>query len=82
MFDEVDKRTAIFKLKLENEVPYTLYKNAFVFEIPAGETYTIYIKTLKQLKHISLKLKALMAYTAPKKQAIINWEIDIEKKIF
>lgn len=47
MFNVVDKGASIFKVKLENKVPYKLYKNASVFEIPAGETYTIHIKTLK-----------------------------------
>jgi predicted metal-dependent phosphoesterase TrpH len=65
-------------MMFENQMPYTLYSKAPVFEIPAGETVTLQIKTLEKKESISLDLKALGAYTAPKEQPVISWEIKVE----
>jgi hypothetical protein len=65
-------------MMFENEMPYTLYSKAPVFEIPAGETVTLQIKTLEKKESISLDLKALGAYIAPKEQPVISWEIKVE----
>lgn len=72
------KNISSANLLLENQMPYTLYTSSSIFEIPAGDTYTLQIKTLKRLEGIQLKLKALKAFVAPKEQAIIEWELDIE----
>lgn len=65
-------------LMFENQMTYTLYSKAPVFEIPAGETVTLQIKTLEKKESISLDLKALGAYTEPKVQPVISWEIKID----
>ncbi|MGB5358331.1 MAG: Sb-PDE family phosphodiesterase [Eudoraea sp.] len=65
-------------LMFENQMPYTLYSKPPVFEIPAGETVTLQIKTLEKKESISLDLKALGAYTAPKEQPVISWKIIVE----
>ena len=65
-------------LLFENVMPYTFYSKAPVFTIAAGKTETVQIKTLKKLPNITLQLKALGAYTAPKTQPIIEWEITVE----
>ena len=65
-------------LMFENQMPYTLYSKPPVFEIPAGETVTLQIKTLEKMESISLDLKALGAYTAPKEQPVISWNVIVE----
>jgi len=62
----------------ENQMPYTLYSKPPVFEIPAGEEVTLQIKTLEKKESISLDLKALGAYTAPKEHPVIRWEIAVK----
>lgn len=62
-------------LLFENNMEYTFYSSSPVFEIPAGGTYTLQIKTLEHQESINLKLLALGAYTAPKKHPEISWEI-------
>ena len=64
-------------LIFENQMPYTLYSRSPVFTITAGEEITLQIKTLERKAKITLSLKALSAYTAPAKQAIINWEVSV-----
>ena len=64
-------------LLFENQMPYSFYSNAGIFEIPAGSSYTLNIKTLEVLERIDLKLKALKAYVAPKTQPVIQWAIEI-----
>lgn len=65
-------------LLFENEMPYTFYNSSPVFEIPAGESYRLLVKTLGKLETLTLKLKALGAYTAPKQHPIIDWEISVQ----
>jgi hypothetical protein len=65
-------------LIFENQMPYTLYSKAPVFTIKANEEIKLNIKTLKRKDQITLKLKALSAYTAPKTQAVIDWDISVE----
>lgn len=62
-------------LLFENAMEYTFYSSSPVFEIPAGGTYTLNIKTLEKKEAITLKLKALGAYTAPKVHPVVAWEI-------
>ncbi|MBT8186046.1 MAG: PHP domain-containing protein [Eudoraea sp.] len=72
------KNTSSSNLLFENQMPYTFYSNAPVFEIAAGSTYTLNVKTLEIKESIQLKLKALKAYSAPKVQPVISWDIVVE----
>tara|TARA_R110002051_G_scaffold275909_1_gene336847 strand:- start:4278 stop:5390 length:1113 start_codon:yes stop_codon:yes gene_type:complete len=65
-------------LLFENEMLYTFYNSSPVFEIPAGEKYILQIKTLEKLSSLTLKLKALGAYFAPKQHPTIDWIIKID----
>lgn len=65
-------------LLFENAMPYSFYTNAPIFTIKAGDTMTLRIKTLEKLSNLKLKLKALGAFTAPKQQPVIEWEIIVE----
>ena len=62
-------------LLFENAMEYNFYSSSPVFEIPAGGTYTLNIKTLEKKEAITLKLRALGAYTAPKVHPVVTWEI-------
>ncbi|MBT8205861.1 MAG: PHP domain-containing protein [Eudoraea sp.] len=72
------KNNSSSDLIFENQMPYTLYSNPPVFTIAAGKTKTLNIKTLENLDAITLSLKALTGYTAPKKQAVIDWQIKVD----
>ena len=72
------KNNSSSNLILENQMPYTLYSNPPVFTLEAGKTITLNIKTLERKNAITLSLKALTAYTAPKEQPVISWEIQVE----
>ncbi len=65
-------------LLLENQMPYSFYFNPRVFTVPAMGRMTLQIKTLEQLERIQLKFKALKAYTAPKNQAVVSWEVTVD----
>ena len=65
-------------LLFENIMNYTFYSNPPVFEIPAGKTHILRVKTLEKVRDIELKLKALGAYTAPKIHPEISWNITVE----
>ena len=65
-------------LLFENQMEFNFYDSSPVFEINAGETTTLHIKTLEKLDSVHLKLKALGAFTAPKQQPVIEWEVRIE----
>lgn len=69
------KNVTSSKLLFENQMPYTFYSNSPIFEIPAGGSYTLNVKTLEIKERIELKLKALKAYSAPKVQPVISWDI-------
>jgi hypothetical protein len=64
-------------LLFENVMPYTFYSSSPVFEIPAGGTYTLQIKTLEIKSSVKLALKALGAYSAPKQHPTVTWEIPV-----
>ncbi|MEN8666246.1 MAG: Sb-PDE family phosphodiesterase, partial [Flavobacteriaceae bacterium] len=64
-------------LLFENQMQYSLYHHPPIFEIPAHGSLTLQIKTLERKSEMELKLKALKAYTAPKTQAVANWNIQL-----
>lgn len=72
------ENTSSSDLLFENQMPYSLYSSSPVFNIKAGGTYTLRIKTLEIKPGISLALKALGAYTAPRVQPVIEWEVTVE----
>lgn len=65
-------------LLFENRMQFNFYSNPPVFEIAAGKTHILKIKTLQKVAGITLKLKALGAYTAPKVHPEISWKITVE----
>jgi hypothetical protein len=65
-------------LLFENQMEYTFYDSSPVFEIPAGATETLQIKTLENRTSLNLKLKALGCFTAPKVQPVIEWEVQVK----
>ncbi|NER10588.1 hypothetical protein SAMN06265375_102436 [Muriicola jejuensis] len=62
-------------LLFENQMGYTFYSKPPVFEIPAGKKILLQIKTLERKGKLDLRLKALGAYTAPKTQPVVTWEL-------
>ncbi len=64
-------------LLFENQMEYTFYSKSPVFEIPAGATETLQIKTLEKKSSITVKLKALGCFTAPKVQPVVEWEVPV-----
>lgn len=82
------KRTQVLSVELENisssdllfenAMDYNFYSKSPVFEIAAGTSTTIQIKTLDLKKEIVLKLKAIGAFTAPKTSPIIEWPLSIQ----
>lgn len=62
-------------LLFENAMPYTLYNEPPIFEIEAGQTITLNIKTLDRIQELSLDLKVLGAYTAPKTHPMVHWKV-------
>ncbi|MCW1953817.1 MAG: Sb-PDE family phosphodiesterase [Flavobacteriia bacterium] len=64
-------------LLFENQMPYNFYHHPPIVEIPAQGSLTLQIKTLERKSEITLKLKALKAYTAPKTQAVVQWNIQV-----
>ena len=62
-------------LIFENASGYTFYSLPAVFTVKAGETKTLQLKTLEKLNQVTLKLKVLGAYVAPKEHPIIEWVI-------
>lgn len=64
-------------LLFQNESEYTFYDSSPVFKIAAGETKRILVKTLENKEEITLKLKALGCFMAPKVQPVIAWDITI-----
>ena len=72
------KNNSSSDLIFENQMPYTLYSMAPVFTIKAGEKITLNVKTLERKERIVLLLKALSAYSAPKKQVVIDWQIEVD----
>jgi hypothetical protein len=73
------KNVSSSDLIFENQMPYTFYSSSPVFTVPAGGTKTINIKTLEKKNGITLSLKALGAYVAPKEQPVIEWSIKVEE---
>lgn len=65
-------------LILENQMPYNFYSSSPVFTLKAGKSKTLYIKTLERKSEITLSLKALGAFSAPKVQPVISWKVTVE----
>ena len=65
-------------LLFENAMDFTFYDSSPVFEIPAGESKILKIKTLERLNNLELKLVALGAFTAPKVHPTIAWNVVVE----
>lgn len=72
------KNVSSSDLLFENQMEFNFYDSSPVFEINAGETTIVHIKTLEKLDSVDLKLKALGAFTAPKQQPVIEWEVLID----
>ncbi len=66
-------------LLFENQMPFTFYTDPSIFEIAAGATHVLRVKTLKRLPSLQLQLKALGAYTAPKQHPVVEWDIPVEE---
>lgn len=64
-------------LLFENQMEFTFYDSSPVFQILAGATEKLLIKTLEKKSSINLKLKALGCFTAPKVQPVVEWEVRI-----
>lgn len=71
------KNVSISDLLFANEMEYTFYSSSPVFTIPAKGTKTLRIKTLEKLSSLTLKLKALGAYIAPKINPVVTWEVSL-----
>jgi len=65
-------------LLFENAMSYNFYSKSPIFEIAAGTTETLQIKTLTQKSNFVLKLKAIGSFTAPKISPVIEWPLTIE----
>jgi hypothetical protein len=66
-------------LIFENAMNYTFYSKPPIFTLSAGTTETLQIKTLENSDKITLKLKALGAYVAPKTHPTISWDLSVNK---
>lgn len=64
-------------LLFENTMDYTFYSSSPVFEIPAGGSYTLQVKTLEMKESLVLSLRALGAYTAPGVHPVVTWNIPV-----
>ncbi len=60
-------------LLFQNESAYTFYDSSPVFEISAGETKMLHLKTLERKSAVDLKLRALGCFVAPKIQPVVTW---------
>ncbi len=65
-------------LLFQNESTYTFYDSSPVFEISAGETKMLHLKTLERKTSVDLKLKALGCFVAPKVQPVVTWMVNIK----
>lgn len=65
-------------LLFENQMEYTFYDSSPVFEIAAGETKKLLIKTLEIKPNIVLRLKAIGCFMAPKTQPVVTWDVKID----
>ena len=72
------KNISSSNLIFQNESDYTFYDSSPVFEIEAGNTKKLSVKTLVEKAEVVLKLKALGCYIAPKIQPTINWNISMK----
>ncbi len=78
VLEVVLKNNCSSDLLFENQMPFTFYTNPPIFEIKAGETAVLRIKTLEILTALDLRLKALGAYIAPKQHPVITWKVEVE----
>ncbi len=65
-------------LLFENAMTYNFYSKSPVFEIAAGATEELQIKTLDTKAEITLKLKAIGAFVEPKVSPIIEWVLTLD----
>ncbi|MEZ4809389.1 MAG: Sb-PDE family phosphodiesterase [Allomuricauda sp.] len=72
------KNVSSSDLVFENVMPYTFYSSSPVFTVPAEGTKTLQIKTLEKLDSLTLQLKALGAYVAPKEHPTIAWQVNVQ----
>lgn len=72
------KNTTSSDLLFENAMPFTLYNKAPIFNIKAGESTTLELKTLERLTTIDLRLTAMGAYTAPKVHPTLVWNLKVD----
>ena len=73
------KNNSSSDLLFENLMEFNFYDSSPVFEVEAGQTKTVHIKTLEKREFVALKLKALGAFTAPKQQPVIEWNITVDE---
>jgi predicted metal-dependent phosphoesterase TrpH len=66
-------------LIFENAMMYSFYSKPTVFTIPGGTSETLRIKTLERLGKMTLRLKALGAYVAPREHPTVSWELSLDK---
>ena len=63
---------------MANGTGYTLHRNSDVFTVkPNGQT-TIYLKTVKKLDELELKLTVLNAVTAPNRHPEVIWKVSVD----
>ena len=64
-------------LIFENAMKYSFYSKPAIFTIKAGTSETLRIKTLESREQLTLELKALGAYIAPRTNPIISWDLRV-----
>ncbi|UWX55675.1 Sb-PDE family phosphodiesterase [Maribacter litopenaei] len=63
-------------LLFQNDSEYTFYDSSPVFEIEAGQTKTLHLKTLQRKTSVELKLRALGCFVAPETQPVVTWMVN------
>ncbi|MEX0274768.1 MAG: Sb-PDE family phosphodiesterase, partial [Flavobacteriaceae bacterium] len=71
------KNSSSSDLLFQNAMDFTFYNEPPIFEVPAGGSTTLQIKTLERLSELNVRLTALGCYTAPKTHPTINWQLTI-----
>lgn len=64
-------------LIFENAMTYSFYSKPSVFTVTAGSSETLRIKTLATLAQMTLELRALGAYVAPRKHPVVSWDLRV-----
>jgi len=65
-------------LWFENGMDFNFYSSSPVFEIKSGKTKTLKIKLLERKESLTLKLKAIGAFEAPRINPILEWQLSIK----